>query len=98
MSSSSLTRLAVSAMAGVAVGFGLGAWYALRLGRHKVGEETNKNLRNMHSTAVCHSLIWACVLFLILPFVLNVVFVLVLGNSFFQSLQDSVRFFSSAGC
>ena len=42
MSSSSLTRLAVSAMAGVAVGFGLGAWYALRLGRHKVGEETNK--------------------------------------------------------
>ena len=42
MSSSSLTRLAVSAMAGVTVGFGLGAWYALRLGRRKVGEETNK--------------------------------------------------------
>lgn len=42
MSSSSLTRLAVSAVAGVAVGFGLGAWYALRLGRRKVGEETNK--------------------------------------------------------
>lgn len=42
MSSSSLTRLAVSAMAGVTVGFGLGAWYALRLGRRKVGEERNK--------------------------------------------------------
>lgn len=42
MSSSSLTRLAVSAVASAAVGFGLGAWYALRLGRRKVGEETNK--------------------------------------------------------
>eukprot|EP00434_Breviolum_minutum_P001403 symbB.v1.2.001233.t1/scaffold63.1/size477159/4 len=45
MSSSSLTRLAVSAVAGVAVGFGLGAWYALRLGRRK--EKRRKRLMQM---------------------------------------------------
>lgn len=68
MSSSSLTRLAVSAMAGVTVGFGLGAWYALRLGRRKVGEERNKQISVLFPDLCMCVVLLFCHLFFVLWF------------------------------